>query len=423
MKFLFHANGKGTEAMAHIRDSLILVVLLAASCAIAPAQVAWDSSNVGNSAVLTDIVMPSKTCGYVVGAGGTIAKTTDGGLTWAQQSSGTLYMWATVAFTDTLHGCTGSSNLLRYTTNGGTSWLTPQTAPSHGTKSIAFGSPTVGVAVGTGGQIIRTTDGGANWAMVVSGVSQSLFGVTYADSVNVVAVGNNRIIRSTDGGQSWSIAWSPVSLLWDVMAASQQVIVAVGAKSGRGVVFRSTDRGVQWDSVVAVSSSYLIAVSFCSPDTGFALTWDGGVFRTVNGGSSWDSLTVMPPGAGVSSIAVSSPLAGMISGDRGMVYYTSKGFAGVSEEPRLPNQPVLYQNFPNPFNPSTSIRFDLPQKAHVLLAVYNLLGQRVVTLLQGEKEAGHHELKFDASRLSSGVYFYRIQAGDFGQTRKFVILR
>jgi Zn-dependent M28 family amino/carboxypeptidase len=83
----------------------------------------------------------------------------------------------------------------------------------------------------------------------------------------------------------------------------------------------------------------------------------------------------------------------------------------------------LEPNYPNPFNPSTTIRYGLPHKSIVQLAVYNTLGQEVALLVQGEQEAGYHEVRFDASGLSSGVYFYRLQTGDFVQTRKLLLLR
>lgn len=89
----------------------------------------------------------------------------------------------------------------------------------------------------------------------------------------------------------------------------------------------------------------------------------------------------------------------------------------------IPNEYRLEQNYPNPFNPITTIRYGLPQKSAVRLAVYNLLGQEVATLLQEEQEAGDHEVKFDASGLSSGVYFYRLVAGAFIQSRKLILLR
>ncbi len=83
----------------------------------------------------------------------------------------------------------------------------------------------------------------------------------------------------------------------------------------------------------------------------------------------------------------------------------------------------LNQNYPNPFNPSTAIRYALPQRSYVTLTVFNTLGQRVATLVNGEVEAGYHEVKFDASGIASGVYFYRIQAGDVTQTRKLCLTR
>jgi hypothetical protein len=83
----------------------------------------------------------------------------------------------------------------------------------------------------------------------------------------------------------------------------------------------------------------------------------------------------------------------------------------------------VYQNYPNPFNPSTSIRYALPERSNVTLTVYNTLGQEVATLVQGEKEAGHHEAVLDASGLSSGVYFYRLTAGAFTETKRMLLLR
>ena len=93
------------------------------------------------------------------------------------------------------------------------------------------------------------------------------------------------------------------------------------------------------------------------------------------------------------------------------------------KEKLLPISYALEQNYPNPFNPSTTIRYGMPHKSAVQLTVFNTLGQQVATLVQGEQEAGYHEVRFDGSGLSSGVYFYRLQAGDFVQTRKLLLIR
>lgn len=100
------------------------------------------------------------------------------------------------------------------------------------------------------------------------------------------------------------------------------------------------------------------------------------------------------------------------------------GFGKTREATReIPAQYVLEQNYPNPFNPSTMIRYGLPDRSQVRLAVFNTLGQQVALLQNGEQEAGYHEVMFDASGLSSGVYFYRLTAGDFLQTSKLQVVR
>ena len=83
----------------------------------------------------------------------------------------------------------------------------------------------------------------------------------------------------------------------------------------------------------------------------------------------------------------------------------------------------LSQNYPNPFNPSTTICYALPSRSHVTLAVFNTLGQQVAMIVQEEQGAGYHEVQFDASGLASGVYLYRLVAGEYIQTKKFVLVR
>jgi hypothetical protein len=90
------------------------------------------------------------------------------------------------------------------------------------------------------------------------------------------------------------------------------------------------------------------------------------------------------------------------------------------------NIPVSYslsQNFPNPFNPTTAISYLLPANSHVMIKVYNVLGREVATLVNENKQAGNYSVKFDGNKLVSGIYFYRMEAGTFSQTKKLLLLK
>jgi hypothetical protein len=96
---------------------------------------------------------------------------------------------------------------------------------------------------------------------------------------------------------------------------------------------------------------------------------------------------------------------------------------GVERPTLAPTSFVLEQNYPNPFNPSTEISYTVPSRTHVTLTVFNVLGIKVANLVNGEKEAGNYNVLFDANNLASGIYFYRLQAGNFLQTKKMVLLK
>ncbi|MCH8325347.1 MAG: T9SS type A sorting domain-containing protein [Bacteroidetes bacterium] len=89
----------------------------------------------------------------------------------------------------------------------------------------------------------------------------------------------------------------------------------------------------------------------------------------------------------------------------------------------IPNNFVLSQNYPNPFNPSTNINFSVPLSSFVSVKVYDVLGKEVASLVNEELKAGSYKFNFNAKGLTSGVYFYRVTAGNFTQTKKMILLR
>jgi len=121
----------------------------------------------------------------------------------------------------------------------------------------------------------------------------------------------------------------------------------------------------------------------------------------------------------------------VVTGTEQVYYYTiiaNSVNALVEDVPNLPLMFRLYQSYPNPFNPNTTIEYDLPKRAFVNLTIYNLLGQRVRTLVDLDKSAGRHTINWDGKddrgqEVASGVYFYRIKAGEFTSTKKLLLLR
>ena len=89
----------------------------------------------------------------------------------------------------------------------------------------------------------------------------------------------------------------------------------------------------------------------------------------------------------------------------------------------IPNEYALEQNYPNPFNPSTTIKFHIPELSFVTLKVYDVLGNEIATLVNEEESIGSFDIEFGAAALPSGIYFYRLRAGSFVETKKMVLMK
>ena len=114
----------------------------------------------------------------------------------------------------------------------------------------------------------------------------------------------------------------------------------------------------------------------------------------------------------------------IVVGDNGtIVQNTLMTTTSVKESPLVVRSFTLSQNYPNPFNPTTTISFSLLSKSFVSLKVYDMLGREIATIASEEMSAGYHSRQWNAANMSSGIYFYRMQAGSYSETRKLVLLR
>lgn len=166
------------------------------------------------------------------------------------------------------------------------------------------------------------------------------------------------------------------------------------------------------DAEIEAGKEYFVVLSLTEPSSSISVAFDSGTENAgrslVHDNISWN--TFLHDGSSrefLLQVEVTS-------------FDDVTSVAGFSE---IPVEYMLHQNYPNPFNPSTVIRYGLSQQSPVTLTVYNVLGQQVAELVNEVLAAGNYEVTFDASHLSSGVYLYRMQAGNFVETKKFVLVK
>lgn len=199
--------------------------------------------------------------------------------------SGTSNSLRAIEFVDDSVGIiVGDGGTILRTTNGGEHWNLSQVTTAN-LRSISFGTSTNAVVVGSVGTILRTTDAGITWKQQNSGILVPLYGVSSHDSLNAVAVGaNGAIVRTSDGGASWQSVSSGLSNpLFNVAHADSGTVIAIGSA---GSVLRSTDKGNTWERQ-AYSSSYLYGIRFHDVMNGTIVGDNGAIMQTTNGGVSW----------------------------------------------------------------------------------------------------------------------------------------
>jgi len=371
----------------------------------------------------------------------TIYKTSDGGTTWVQAISLGAYMYS-VDFVDTQHGMvtTAGGSYVR-TTDGGATWV-QQGYPPYFTEPtgvrVQFIDQNNGWVVGWDGFVARTMDGGNSWTIVDIGtVDDHLFNLSVISPSEVWAVGredfsfDGLVYHTTNAGVTWSreVVTQYLPDLPYSISAFPSGDVWFGAYNGR--IFKKNGSIVP---VELVSFSGLVEknVVILSWITATEINNRGFEVQKKSESENWDTIGFIE-GLGTTqqnhnySFTDYSVASGKYSYRLKQVDHDgSYEYSDLVEVEvnGLPSQFSLEQNYPNPFNPSTIIRYHLPLQNKVTIKIFNILGKEIATLIDEIKEAGIHEIEFtDNGNYSSGVYFYSIQAGNFIDTKKFVMMK
>lgn len=365
-----------------------------------------------------------------------------------------------------------SGNRVYLSTNNGISW----TNVSSGLPNIYICCLATNgnyVFAGTfGGGIYRTTDNGNNWTNVTSNFqsqytySNIVYSIIANDST-IFAGTREKIIISRDRGNTWkdvnsSFAGTNVRSFaisgTNIIASNYECEIYLSSNNGvdwklisyglprgtsgygapltisgnnfitgiEGKIYLSTDSGASWNYISLNLQDYSIQ-NFVSKGPNVFVGRIDGIYISSDNGKTWGPINyILYKNIFCLAVSDSNIFAGA---------YAEHGQFAVFRRPlselityikdnksNFPNF-FLDQNYPNPFNPTTNISYSIPQSANVTLKVYDLLGREVVELVNGEKNPGRYEVRFDGSNLTSGVYFYRLTAGSFSQTKKLLLIK
>lgn len=420
-------------------SGFLILLLFIQSLLFAQENLGWIQQNSHTNRYLNDVFFVNADTGWVVGDYGTILKTTDSGEHWNIQTSNTTANLISVFFTNLNKGwLVGENSTILYTNNCGENWNSQSVDMANASlKDVFFVNDSIGWIANyspnsTNNSLYKTTDGGAHW--FGQNINWSRFpGINTLfflnENLGWVANHGNGFGITRDGGNSWSILEDDNYQINSMCFVNESLGWTNNSPNG---VYKTTDGGNTWFNLNYQPIGWGIDVHFINETTGWATGGIGMdssvVMQTLDGGNSW-SIQLKYPLSNTTFVSLYfiDNNVGWVVGSGGTIFKTTSGGVTSVDEKRInytsPYNFKLYQNYPNPFNPSTTIRFSLPKSGLVTIEIYNLLGQKLETLLDEYQTAGEHQLQWKPEDLPSGIYVVRLQTGKFSETKKLVFLR
>lgn len=234
------------------------------------------------------------------------------------------------------------------------------------------------------GRMYRTVNKGLDWVEINNGLPYTTANATIVDNFNILYAGNDQgLYLSGNNGNLWL------------------------------------------KRIYGLTNTNVLAIAHNSVNHLFISVYGDGVYRSVNQGHNWIKENTGIGNYDIYKFLVSNDdyiFAAGWANDFFRTKYPTVVSVNYEPSPTL-NEFKLEQNYPNPFNPATTIRYRIPERSFVTLKIYDLLGSEVATLVNEEKPACEYEVEFNAANLTSGIYFYKLQAGSFVQTKKMVLIK
>jgi photosystem II stability/assembly factor-like uncharacterized protein len=311
----------------------------------------------------------------------------------------------------------GTSNGVYYLSDLDSSWI-PSGLPNTSVLCLE-GRPDGNIFAGTGNSgLYRSTDNGASWTYVGL-MNTSIRSLLTVDLQTIYAgTENEGIYKSVDGGISWSFSGLPNTTVTSL--STNYAHILAGTNSG---IYNSSDNGISW-AYTGLNHHIIQDVIITSNNSFSAATSDSGIYFSSNSGQSWTQLNNGLNHLNVTSLLIDNDGYFYAGTDLGGVYKSIGSVLAVENENTLhPIAFQLIQNYPNPFNPSTTIQYSIKERTSVELVLYDILGREVEVLVNEDQDAGQYKINLNAGGLASGIYFYKIQAGEYTEVKKMMLLK
>jgi hypothetical protein len=256
--------------------------------------------------------------------------------------------------------------------------------------------------------------------MSMPGVSKIFIYTMAVNGSNIFACTNSEIYLSTDDGLNWNQVNGGLGANTQILALTVYGNNVFAGNSYGVYVFSYAN--LDWE---LVNKSFWV-YSLAAFDSNLFAGTDMGVYLGTNNGTSWTEVNKGMIISFVNALAVcGTNLFASVSGYGIYRRPLSEMVTAVKEsgQTKMITNFSLEQNYPNPFNPSAIIKYSIAKEGYVKLIVYNSLGSKVVTLINEYKPAGNYSVNFNAADLPSGIYFYRLEAGEFSEVRKMMLVK